>query len=429
MSLISCTDAGVNRKKLEIEVGAEEFAKACADAYRKNSHKFAVPGFRKGKAPRGVIEKLYGKEFFYEDAVNDLYPVALQAAIEEGGLEYVDDKIDLDVTAVGEDGLKFSAVITVKPEVELDDYKGIVLNKPSAAVSDEDIDVELNKLLQKNGRIIDIEDRACQNGDKVVFDFEGFVDEVAFDGGKAEGYELELGSGNFIPGFEDQIVGHSINDEFDVNVTFPEEYHAEELAGKPAVFKCKLHAIKATELPEADDEFIKDYTEFESMDEYKADVRAKLEKAAADRADRAVDDQLFEALTNKLNADIPAAMIENRIDQNINDFGYRLQMQGISLEDYIKFTGGDMAAIRESMRDQATHQVKVRLALEKIVELEKIEVSDEQLDAEYAKLAEQYGMEVDAVKNAIAAKDLRSDLAAEAAVKFVRDNAEIKESK
>ncbi len=429
MSLISCTDAGVNRKKLEIEVGAEEFAKACADAYRKNANKFTVPGFRKGKAPRSVIEKMYGKEFFYEDAVNALYPVALQAAIDEGGLEYVDDKIDLDVTAVGEDGLKFSAVITVKPEVELDDYKGIVLNKPSAAVSDEDIDAELNKLLQKNGRIIDIDDRACQNGDKVVFDFEGFVDEVAFDGGKAEKYELELGSGNFIPGFEDQIVGHSINDEFDVNVTFPEEYHAEELAGKPAVFKCKLHAIKATELPEADDEFIKDYTEFESMDEYKADVRAKLEKAAAERADRAVDDQLFEILTNKLNADIPDAMIENRIDQNIQDFGYRLQMQGISLEDYIKFTGGDMGAIRESMRDQATHQVKVRLALEKIVALEKIEVSDEQLDAEYAKLAEQYGMEVDAVKAAIAAKDLRSDLAAEAAVKFVRDNAEIKESK
>jgi len=429
MSLISCTDAGVNRKKLEIEVSAEDFAKACAEAYRKNAHKFAVPGFRKGKAPRGVIEKLYGKEFFYEDAVNDLYPVALQAAIDEGGLEYVDDKIDLDVTAVGEDGLKFSAVITVKPEVELDDYKGIVLNKPSTAVSDEDIDAELNKLLQKNGRLIDIDDRACQNGDKVVFDFEGFVDDVAFEGGKAESYELELGSGNFIPGFEDQIVGHSINDEFDVNVTFPEEYHAEELAGKPAVFKCKLHAIKATELPEADDEFIKDYTEFESMDEYKADMRVKLEKAASDRADRAVDDQLFEALTNKLNADIPAAMIENRIDQNINDFGYRLQMQGISLEDYIKFTGSDMSAVRESMRDQATHQVKVRLALEKIVELEKIEVSDEQLDAEYAKLAEQYQMEVDAVKKAIAAKDLRSDLAAEAAVKFVRDNAEIKESK
>ncbi len=429
MSLISCTDAGANRKKLEIEVSAEEFAKACAEAYKKNAHKFAVPGFRKGKAPRGVIEKLYGKEFFYEDAVNALYPVALQAAIDEAGLEYVDDKIDLDVTAVGEEGLKFSAVITVKPEVELDDYKGIVLTRPSTEVTDEDIDAELRKLQQKNGRIIDIDDRACQNGDKVVFDFEGFVDEVAFEGGKAEGYELELGSGNFIPGFEDQIVGHSIGDEFDVNVTFPEEYHARELAGKPAVFKCKLHAIKTTELPEADDEFIKDYTEFETMDEYKSDVRARLEKAAADRADRAVDDQLFEALTNKLNADIPDAMIENRIDQNIQDFGYRLQMQGISLEDYIKFTGGDMGAIRESMRDQATHQVKVRLALDKIVQLENLEISDEALDAEYAKLAQQYGMEVDAVKNAIPAKDLRSDLAADAAVKLVREAAEIKESK
>lgn len=429
MNLISCTDAGVNRKKLEIEVGAEEFAQACADAYRKNAGKFAVPGFRKGKAPRGVIEKMYGKEFFYEDAVNAIYPVALQTAIDEAGLDYVDDKIDLDVSELNENGFKFTAVITVKPEVELDDYKGIKITRPSTAVADEDIDAEVEKLRKRNSRIIDVDDRAAQNGDSVVFDFEGFVDDVAFDGGKAEGYQLELGSGQFIPGFEEQIVGKSIDEEFDVNVTFPEEYHAEELAGKPAVFKCKLHAIKATELPEVDDEFIQDYTEFENIADYREDVRKNLEKAAEERADRAVDDQMFEALTNKLNADIPDAMIENRIDQNINEFSYRLQMQGISFDDYVKFTGGDMTAIRESMKDQATHQVKVRLALEKIVELEKIEITDEQLDAEYAKLAEQYGMEIDAVKNAIPAKDLRGDLAADAAVKVVRDSAKIKQSK
>jgi len=429
MNLISCTDAGVNRKKLEIEVGAEEFAQACADAYRKNAGKFAVPGFRKGKAPRGVIEKMYGKEFFYEDAVNAIYPVALQTAIDEAGLDYVDDKIDLDVSELNENGFKFTAVITVKPEVELDDYKGIKITRPSTAVADEDIDAEVDKLRKRNSRIIDVDDRAAQNGDSVVFDFEGFVDDVAFDGGKAEGYQLELGSGQFIPGFEEQIVGKSIDEEFDVNVTFPEEYHAEELAGKPAVFKCKLHAIKATELPEVDDEFIQDYTEFENIADYREDVRKNLEKAAEERADRAVDDQMFEALTNKLNADIPDAMIENRIDQNINEFSYRLQMQGISFDDYVKFTGGDMTAIRESMKDQATHQVKVRLALEKIVELEKIEITDEQLDAEYAKLAEQYGMEIDAVKNAIPAKDLRGDLAADAAVKVVRDSAKIKQSK
>ncbi len=429
MNLISCTDAGVNRKKLEIEVSAEAFEKACESAYRKNVGQFSVPGFRKGKAPRGVIEKMYGETFFYEDAVNAIYPEALQAAIEEGGLEYVDDKIDLDVTYVGKDGLKFSAVITVKPEVEIEDYKGIALTKPSVEVTDEDIEAELTKLLQKNGRLVSVEDRAAQNGDKVTFDFEGFVDDVAFDGGKAENYELELGSGNFIPGFEDQIVGHSIDEEFDVNVTFPEEYHADELAGKPAVFKCKIHAIKVLELPEADDEFIKDSTEFESLDEYKADVRKNLEAAAAERAERAVDDQLFEALTNKLNADIPDAMIENRIDQSLNEFAQRLRMQGISLEDYIKFTGDSMDSVRDSMRDQATHQVKVRLALEKIVELEKIEVSAEALDEEYAKLAERYQMEVDAVKAAIPAKDLASDLAVEAAVKLVRDSAEIKESK
>lgn len=429
MKLISCTDAGVNRKKLEIEVSAEDFQKACVDAYHKSVGKINIPGFRKGKAPKAIIEKMYGKEFFYEDAVNGVYPDALEEAIKESGIKYVDDKIDFDVTSVGEDGLKFSAVVTVKPEVELDNYKGIKLNKPSTAVSDEDVEAEIEKARKQNARLVDIDDRAAQKGDTAVFDFDGYVDDVPFDGGKAEGYSLELGSGNFIPGFEDQMIGHSVGEEFDVNVTFPEEYHAEELAGKPAVFKIKLHKISAQELPELDDEFAKDVSEFDTLDEYKASVREELEKKAEDKAKASVDDQLFDALVDKLNADIPDAMITNRAEQNIKEFAYRVESQGIKFEDYIKYTGSDMNQIVEDMKPQAEKQVKMRLALEKIVELENLEISEERLTEEYEKLAKQYSMEIDAVRGAVAEKDLKEDLLVEAAVEFVREHAEIIESK
>jgi len=429
MSLINVTTPEKNVRELEFSIERAVFDKACNAVYKKNVAKMTVPGFRKGKAPRSIIEKMYGTGVFYEEALNNLLPEAYEAVIKEADLKDIVSRPEFDVKSIDETAVVMLAKVYVKPEVVVKDYRGIEVERSVIAVTDSDIDAEIEKLRQRNSREIEVTDRAAQMGDTVVFDFDGSVDGVAFDGGKSENYNLKLGSGQFIPGFEEQIVGKSIDEEFDVNVTFPEEYHAEELAGKPAVFKCKLHAIKATELPEVDDEFIQDYTEFENIADYREDVRKNLEKAAEERADRAVDDQMFEALTNKLNADIPDAMIENRIDQNINEFSYRLQMQGISFDDYVKFTGGDMTAIRESMKDQATHQVKVRLALEKIVELEKIEITDEQLDAEYAKLAEQYGMEIDAVKNAIPAKDLRGDLAADAAVKVVRDSAKIKQSK
>ncbi len=425
MKLISCTEESANRRKLEIEVDAETFKAAYNKVFAKQTAKLTVPGFRKGKAPKALIEKMYGKEAFYEDAVNEVYPEALEWAIKEGGLAYVDDKIDLDVSKVDEEGLVFSAVITVKPEVKIEGYKGLKAERPCVNVSDEDVMKDIDATRDRNARTVAVSDRALENGDIAVFDFEGFVDGVPFEGGKAEKYTLTIGSGQFIPGFEEQMVGHSIDEEFDVNVTFPEEYHAEELKGKEAVFKIKLYEIKVRELPELDDEFVKDISEFDTVDEYKADVKAQLEKKAAEKAEDAVGENLTEQLIGLVEADIPEAMFTNRVDDNIRDFAYRLQSQGLRLEDYLMYTGGSIDALRESMRGQAENQVKLRLGLEKIVELEGIEVSDEELDEEFAKLAEQYQMDVEAVKSAIPADGLKGDLAVDKAIKFVRENAEI----
>ena len=428
MSLKSCTTTEPNRRKLEIAVDAETFEKACAAAYRKNVGKLNVPGFRKGKAPRNIIERMYGKEFFYEDAVNALYPDALDAAIKEGGLEYVDDNIDLDVVSIGEEGLVFTAVITVKPEVKLGEYKGIKVERKAVSVSDEDVDKEFDRIRERDARIVNVEDRAAQNGDTAVFDFAGYVDDVAFEGGTAENYSLELGSGQFIPGFEEQMVGHNAGEEFDVNVTFPEEYHAEELKGKPAVFKIKLHSLTTKELPEADDEYAKD-KDFDTLADYKADIRKHLEEHAEQHAKADADEKLIDALIETLEADIPEAMFERRIDNSIQEFAYRLQSQGLDINTYMSYMGGDVSALRDQMRPNAEHQVKMRLALEYIVKAENITVSDEELDAEFAKLAEMYSMEIDAVKKAINAEDLREDLAVEKALEIVRENAEITESK
>ncbi len=424
MSLKSCTVADTNRRKLEIEVSAEAFEAACAAAYRKNVGRINIPGFRKGKAPRHIIERMYGTEFFYEDAVNAIYPDELEAAIKEAEIEYVDDNIDLDVVSVGKDGLVFTAVVTVKPEVKVGQYKGLKATRKAVEIADEAVDAEFDRIRERDARIIDIEDRPAQLGDTAVFDFAGYVDDVAFEGGTAENYSLVLGSGQFIPGFEDQMVGHSIGEEFDVNVTFPEEYHAEELKGKAAVFKIKLHALSAKELPEADDEYAKD-KDFDTLADYKADIRKHLEEHAEEHAKAEIDEQLIDALIEQLEAEIPQAMFERRIDHSIQEFGYRLQAQGLDLNTYMQYMGGDVSALREQMRPGAEHQVKMRLALEYIVKAEGITVTEEDLDAEYTKIAEAYGMEVEAVKNAIAAEDLTGDLAVEKAMTFVRDNAEI----
>lgn len=425
MSLKNATKLENGRVELEIEVNAADFAAAVDAAYKKDVKKMSVPGFRKGKAPRAMIEKMYGTGVFYETAMNDVYPSALDAAIQESEYEYVEDKIDLDVVSVGPEGLVFKAVITVKPEVKMRGHKSLKITRPAVSVSDEDIQAELNRLQEQNARMVSVEDRGAEMGDTVTFDFEGFVDDVAFDGGKAENHALVLGSGQFIPGFEEQLVGAAVDAELDVNVTFPEEYHATELAGKPAVFKCKVHKIEKKELPEIDDELIKDCSDFDTVDEFKADAKKRLEDQRNAAADSVVDEKIAEGLIKCMKADIPAAMIENTINDRIQDFAYRLQSQGLSMDMYMQYTGMDIDTFRESFREQAEKQVKVRLALEYVVKNDKISVSDEDLEAEYKKFAEQYGMEIDQVKAAIPAAALSEDIAVEKAMKFIRGKATI----
>ena len=425
MSLKNATKLENGRVELEIEVDAATFGAAVNAAYKKDVKKMSVPGFRKGKAPRAMIEKMYGTGVFYETAMNDVYPTALDAAIKESEYEYVEDKIDLDVVSVGPEGLVFKAVITVKPEVKMRGHKSLKITRPAVVVTDEDINAELTRLQERNARMVSVEDRGAEMGDTVTFDFEGFVDDVAFEGGKAENHALVLGSGQFIPGFEDQLVGATIDAELDVNVTFPEEYHAADLAGKVAVFKCKVHKIEKKELPEVDDELIKDCTDFDTVEEFKADTRKRLEEQRNAAAEKEVDDKIAEALIKLVKADIPEAMIENTINDRIQDFAYRLQSQGLSLDLYMQYTGMDVAAFRESFREQAEKQVKLRLALEYVVKADKISVSDEELEAEYGKFAEQYGVDIEQVKAAIPATELAKDIAVEKAMKFIRSKATI----
>ncbi|MBQ2939463.1 MAG: trigger factor [Clostridia bacterium] len=414
-----------NRVELEIVVDAETFEKAVQAAYRKNVGKINVPGFRKGKAPRALIEKLYGADVFYEDAMNAVYPDALDGAIKESGYEFVEDKIDLDVVSVGKEGMTFKAVITVKPEIEIEGYFGLKAEKPDATVTDADVDAELAALQDRQARLVTVEGRAAQLEDTVTFDFEGFVDGVAFEGGKGENYSLKLGSGQFIPGFEEQIVGKSVDEEFDVNVTFPEEYHAAELAGKPAVFKCKLHEIKNREVPELNDDLAKDCSEFDTLDELKADTRKKLEEKKAAEADNAYETALAEQLAGLVQGEIPEAMYENAVNDQVNSFDQRLRMQGLELAQYLQFTGMTMDDFRKNFRPQAELQTKVRLALEAIAKKENVEVTEEDINAEYDKMAEQYNMEADKIKALINADAIKADKSVEKAMTLVKENAKV----
>lgn len=429
MSLKSSNKVETNRYQLEIEVDAKTFEDAVNQAYRKEIKKIQIPGFRKGKAPRAFVEKYYGEQVFYEDAINAVYPSALDGAVEEAGLEMIEDKIDFDLVSAGKDGLVFKATITTKPEVELSAYKGLEATKKNTEVTQEDIDEDLKRLQQRNSRMVAVEDRPAQKDDITVIDFEGFVDDVAFEGGKGENYSLTLGSGQFIPGFEDQIIGHNVDDEFDVNVTFPEDYQAKELAGKAAVFKVKLHEIKKRELPEIDDDLIKEVGEFDTLEEYKNHVKEDIAKKKEEAAKDDVENQLIDKLIENLTAEIPEAMYEHRIDDNIRDFAYRLQSQGLNLDTYMKYTGMDMDGFRKSFRPQAERQVKVRLALEKIAQLENIVPVQEEIDAEYDKMAKAYNMTVEQIKPMVAEKDLAKDLAVEKAINLVRDSAKVTEEK
>ena len=427
MALKTATVKETNRVELEVEVDAAAFEAAVAKAYKKNIGKMNIPGFRRGKAPRSFVEKIYGKGVFYEDAVNALYPEALDEAIKESGYEYVEDKIDLDVESVGEEGLTFKAVITVKPEVEVGDYKGLAVTKKLAPVTDEDVAEELKRVQERNSRLVSVDNRPAQADDTVTFDFEGFVDGEPFEGGKAEKYTLVLGSNQFIPGFEDQIVGKSVDEEFDVNVTFPEDYHAENLKGKPAVFKCKLHEIQVKELPELNDDLAKDTSDFDTLDELKADIKKKLEEQRAKAADDSVENQLIDKLLEGFKAEVPEAMYTNRVNDSVREFDYRLQSQGLNLQTYLQYTGMDMDAFRAGFREQAEKQVKLRLALEKVAALENIVPTDEELEAEYAKYAEQYSMDVERVKALISAKDLSKDLAVGKAMELMKESAAVTE--
>ena len=428
MSLKSQNKIDTNRVELEVVVDAETFEKGLAAAFKKQSKKISIPGFRKGKAPRAFVEKYFGKEVFYEDAVNALYPDALDEAVKEAGLEVIQDKIDFHVKEVGPQGFTFTAALTTKPEVTIENYKGIEAVKKSAEVTDEDIDAEIKKVQERNSRMVTVEDRAAQNDDIAVIDFEGFLDGEPFEGGKGENYSLTLGSGQFIPGFEEQIVGHNTGDEFEVNVTFPEDYQAEELKGKATTFKCKLHEIKMKELPEVDDEFVKDVSEFDTLADYKEDLKKKLAESKEKEAADDQENQLIDKLVELVQGEIPEAMYENKIADSIREFGYRLQSQGLNLDTYMKYTGMNVDQMKEGFRPQAERQVKLRLALEKIAALEELKAGEEDLNQEYQKIAEQYKMEADKIKELIPAAELEKDICVEKAINLVRDNANIKDA-
>lgn len=424
MNLIENKNVDTNKFQLIVEVGADQFEPAVEKAYRKNVKKMNVPGFRKGKAPRKMVEKLYGEGVFFEDAVNELYPAALQQAVEEAQLQLV-ARPEVEITQVDQNGFTFTATCIVKPEVTVKNYKEIAVEKEIKAVTDEDIDNRLKSLQEKNGRTVNVEDRPAQDGDTVVFDFEGFVDGEAFDGGKAEQYTLVLGSHQFIVGFEEQICGKSVGEEFDVNVSFPEKYHVENLQGKPALFKCKLHEIKAQELPELDDEFAKDTSEFDTLEELKADIRKKTEQANEKAAEDAVENKLIDIIIENMEAVVPEEMYQARIDDMVRDFQYRLQSQGLNLETYMQYTGMNMESFRKTFYEQAQRQVKIRLALEEIVKLENISVDDETVEAEFAKLAENYKMEVEQVKNFVPVEEFKQDIAVNKAIDLVKETANI----
>ncbi len=428
MSLKETKKIDTNRYQLEITIDGDKFKEAIKEAYRRNGKKINVPGFRKGKAPLHMIETYYGTEVFFEDALNLLYNDAVEDAIKESGLKVIDDKMDFDLVSISkDDGVDFKVSLTTYPEITLKEYKGLKAEKVAVKVDAAEVNSELNAMAERNSRMVSVEDRAAKKGDTVVIDFEGFTDGKAFDGGKAEGHSLELGSGQFIPGFEDQIIGKNIGDEFDVNVTFPEEYGAKELAGKPAVFKVKLHEIKIKEFPAIDDEFAKDVSEFDTLKDLKADLKKKALERKKKAAEEAVENELVQQIVDGIEGDIPEAMFENRLNQSVEEFAYRLQSQGMNLETYLKYTNSTIDDFKKSFRPQAEMQVKYRLALDKIAELENLKADEKDLEEEYKKLAEGYGIDVDKVKAAIPASELEKDICANKAIDLVKNSAEITE--
>lgn len=428
MSLKETKNVGTNRYELEITVDAEKFQNAIKEAYKKNAKNISIPGFRKGKAPYAFVEKYYGAEVFFEDALNLIYAEVVDEAITESGLKVINDKMDFDMVSISkEEGVDFKVTLTTYPEISLGEYKGLKAEKVIAKVEDSEVDAQVNSMAERNARMVEVTDRAAQMGDTVTFDFEGFCDGEAFEGGKAEKYALELGSGQFIPGFEEQIAGKNIGEEFDVNVTFPSDYGAENLAGKDATFKCKLHEIKFRELPAIDDEFAKDVSEFDTLEALKEDLKAKALERKQKVSEEEMENDLVQQIVDSIEGEIPEAMYENRLNQSVEEFAYRLQSQGLNLETYLKYTNSTIDEFKKSFRPQAESQVKFRLALEKIVELEKIEATEEDINAQIEKMAKDYGMEVEQIKNAVPTEEIAKDLAVGKAIDFIKENAVITE--
>lgn len=412
-----------NLAEFEFSVDKETFDKAVDKVFKKKVGSISVPGFRKGKAPRSIIEKMYGKGVFYEDAVNEVLPDAYDKAVEGCELVFVSQP-EFDIVTLDDNGVVFKAKVYTKPEMKIEGYKGIKAEREDTAVTDDEVNEEIERKRTQASRLIDVTDRAVENGDTVSIDFDGSVDGVPFEGGKAEKYDLVIGSGSFIPGFEEQIIGKNIGDEFDVNVTFPEDYHAKELAGKAAVFKIKLHSIKVSEKPDVDDEFAKD-NGFDTLDEYKADVKAKIEDRKKKSADAGVEEQIIDTLISKLEGEIPEVMFANETENFVRDYDNRLRMQGLDLSTYFKYTGLDLDSLRKQLRPQAERQVKTRLALEKIAELENITVSDEEIEKEYEDMAKAYSMEVEKIKEIVDAKGVGADLKVKKAIDLVKGAAEV----
>ena len=425
MSLRGVTSPEKNVRELELFIERAEFDKEVMNVYRKQVKHITVPGFRPGKAPKHIIEKLYGESVFYDAALDALLPDVYEAAVKEAELDVV-SRPEAEVVSIDESGVVLKAKVYVKPEVEVKKYKGLEATREAVEVTEEEISAEVEAGRKRAARISTLSEGAAIDGDEALIDFEGFVDGVAFDGGKAEKYPLKLGSGSFIPGFEDQIVGKNVGESFDVNVTFPEEYGAENLAGKAAVFKVTLHELKRTELPELDDEFVKDISEFDTLDEYKADIKAKITSRKEKQAEYTLEEKLIDELNANTEVEIPAPMIEAEIDSYVRDYEYRLSMQGGNLDMFFQYTGQTMEQLREQFRAQAERQVKTRLALYEVVKAENIVATEEDLEAEYEKIADGYKTELEKVKATIAPETITEDIVLRKAVDLIKENAEIK---
>ena len=426
MKFIKCEKLEKSMAEIQFSIDAEAFKAAVADVFKKEGKKYTVPGFRKGKAPRSLIEKMYGADVFTYDAINELFPAAYEEAVKEAGIEPV-GRPEVTVDAASEtEGVALTVKVAVKPEVKIGSYNGLNVEKTVHTVDEAAVDAELKRVQERNARELTREG-AAENGDIVDIDFEGFVDGVAFEGGKAEHYSLTLGSGSFIPGFEDQIVGHAAGEEFDVNVSFPEQYQAAELAGKPAVFKIKLHEVKYKELPALDDELAKDCSEYDTLEAFKESIRKSNQEQLDKQDDLAVENALVDQVIDGMEAEIPQAMYESRMDEMVNDFAFRVEQQGLRLEDYLKYMGQSMEQFRASFMPQAEKQVKIGLALEAVAAAEHIEASEEDVNAEIKRIADQYKMEEDKVRELINVEDLKKDLARTKAIDFIKSHANITE--